>query len=67
MKFESFLSSFKSGDSSWQESPVLFERIHTQKKQFLLKQTRSQAEVLKAPEFLTDFGLRKFDITILLY
>ncbi|MCD5533463.1 hypothetical protein [Lactobacillus delbrueckii] len=58
MKFESFLSSFKSGDSSWQESPVLFERIQYAK-ETVLQNKPAHSRSLKAPEFLTDFGLRK--------
>ncbi|MDD6420499.1 MAG: hypothetical protein PUF91_03735 [Lactobacillus delbrueckii] len=58
MKFESFLSSFKSGDSSWQESPVLFERIQYAK-ETILQNKPTHSRSLKAPEFLTDFGLRK--------
>ncbi len=58
MKFESFLNSFKSGDSSWQESPVLFERIQYAKKT-ILQGKPAYSRSLKAPEFLTDFGLRK--------
>ncbi|MCT3493267.1 hypothetical protein [Lactobacillus delbrueckii] len=58
MKFESFLSSFKSGDSSWQESPVLFERIQYAK-ETVLQNKPAHSRSIKAPEFLTDFGLRK--------
>lgn len=58
MKFESFLSSFKLGDSSWQESPVLFERIQYAK-ETVLQNKPAHSRSLKAPEFLTDFGLRK--------
>ncbi|MFB5978990.1 hypothetical protein [Lactobacillus delbrueckii] len=58
MKFESFLNSFKSGDSSWQESPVLFERIQYAK-ETVLQNKPAHSRSLKAPEFLTDFGLRK--------
>lgn len=60
MSFESFLNSFQTGDSSWQESPVLLERIQYVK-DIIINNKPAYTRSLKAPEFLTDFGLRKSD------
>lgn len=59
MNFTQFIGSFKTGDASWEESPVLFERIHIAKN--IIKGIYSNKRTIKAPEYLTDFGLRKTD------
>lgn len=56
MNFETFIGSFKADDSSWQESPALFERITNAKN--IINGNHSNQRSVKAPEYLTDFGLR---------
>lgn len=57
MNFKKFINSFKMGDSSWEEDPILCERIKVA--QILINEQKYPKRSLKAPEYLTDFGLRK--------
>ncbi len=57
MNFKEFISSFKVGDSSWEGYPALFERINIAKK--IIKSQNVTKRSIKAPHYLTDFGLRK--------
>lgn len=57
MNFKKFINSFKMGDSSWEEDPILCERIKVA--QILINEQKYPKRSLKVPEYLTNFGLRK--------
>ena len=57
MNFKQFVNSFQMGSSSWQEDPIFSERIRVA--QILINEQRYPSRSLKAPEYLTDFGLRQ--------
>ena len=59
MNFKEFIDSFSTGDSSWQESPVLSKRINMAKN--VINGIYDNKRTIQTPEYLTDFGLRKTD------
>lgn len=59
MNFKNFIELFKAGDSSWEEYPALFERINVAK-EVISNGFYNKKRSVKAPQYLTDFGLRSF-------
>lgn len=64
MNFKSFVNSFEAGDPRKQEFPVFYKRIILAKE--VLNNKINVERTVEAPEFLTDFGLRKFESPYLL-